>query len=370
MRKFILTSLPAQLFLFLLVSITQPLNAADINEPNSKEKISYEQAELLLKLPLKCIDREFPYKPWFVITDSSFFAAPKNYHPAFYGCYDWHSCVHAHWLLVSLLKEYPNLSESDSIRNILARHLSKENILKELSLFKGENKTFEKIYGWAWILKLQTELNTWDDPLGKQLSENLLPLSSYLSKAWIGLLTKMTSPVREGQHYNLAFGLNFTWDYAVMFKDTALQNTIYRTATAFYKKDKNYPIDYEPGGFDFLSPALEEAVLMKRILPKTEYISWLKKFLPCLFLANSDCTLKACEVKDPTDGKLAHLWGLNFSRAACLYQIATVLPPIDAARIRKLANKFTNASLPFLLSGQYSGEHWLATFAMMALKAQ
>lgn len=325
-------------------------------------------AEHLSGLPLKCMQHEFPYKTGIVFSDSSLIQKPVTYHPAFYGCFDWHSSVHGHWMLVRLLKMYPNLPNAALIREKLSQNLTADNIRKELQLFTNrENKGFERIYGWSWLLQLQNELLTWNDPLARELSRNIAPMARYFSVAWSDFLRKIAYPIRVGEHTNLAFGLRLAWDYAATAKDTSLQSSIRTAAMRFYANDRDCPAGWEPGGYDFLSPCLEEADLMWRILPAAEYGEWLKRFLPGLF--RQEPLFRIATVNDRTDGKLVHLDGLNLSRAWCLYGIARHAGN-HASAIRELASRHLHAALPHVASGDYAGEHWLATFAVYALTVE
>jgi hypothetical protein len=336
---------------------------------DNKFQLTEEGAAYLSSLPLRCLDKPFPYKTGITFLDSSQIVEPKNYHPAFFGCYDWHSSVHGHWMLIKLLKEFPNLRNADAIRSRLAAHLTAENIKKEIAIFTGDNQSFERTYGWCWLLYLQRELLTWNDPWAKQLADNIQPLADYFSAAWIKYLDKIVYPIRVGEHTNLAFGLSFTLDYAVTAGDTALQNAIRKASFRFFKNDKSCPASWEPGGSDFLSPCLEEARLMSKLLSKDAFYVWLKQFMPGL-LSSPSSLFKIAEVKDRTDGKLVHLDGLNFSRAACLYQIAAKLPPQYSQLIRQLAAQHLQAALPHVVSGSYAGEHWLGSFAVYALSQE
>lgn len=323
----------------------------------------------LASLPLKCMQQSYPYKTGVVFPDSSLVTAPKNYHPAFYGCFDWHSSVHGHWMLVRLLKSFPGLDKADLIRKKLTENLTAANIGAEQEIFSSkENKSFERIYGWSWLLQLQRELLTWEDPQAAALRSNLQPLATQLSKAYVDFLGKIMYPIRVGEHTNLAFGLSLAWDYAVTANDTALQTAIRQAALRFYAKDKNCPVAWEPGGYDFLSPCLEEADLMWRILPAADYRKWIHEFLPGLF-KTPITMLQIAQVKDRTDGKLVHLDGLNLSRAWCLYGIARHAGS-QAPAIRALANRHLEAAIPHVASGDYAGEHWLASFAVYALTAE
>jgi hypothetical protein len=334
-------------------------------EEKGKISLTLQGASHLASLPLKCLDREFPFKPWYVLSDSTF-TTPRKMQPAFCGCYDWHSCVHGHWLLVALLKQFPQMPEAGIVRQKLSRHLSAENIKTELALFRGDNLSFERPYGWGWILQLQKELLTWNSPEGKELSKNLDPLARFLANEWVGFLNKLQYPVREPEHYNLAFSMCLAWDYAVTSNDTILQNAIARSAARFFNNDISCPSSYEPGGYDFLSPCLEEADLMQRIMPVEKFNSWLLKFMPELY-SNPAAIFKVCDVPDPTDGKMVHLYGLNFSRAWCLYDIASKMPAEKRKPVYGLAIQHFKYSLPHVVSGAYEGEHWLATFALLAI---
>lgn len=335
---------------------------------DGKYQLTMEGAAHFADLPLRCMQREFPYKTGVTYSDSSLAVKPRMYHPAFYGCFDWHSCVHGHWMLVRLLKLFPGMPRAAEIRQKLEENLSAENIRGEMKIFAmKDNKSFERTYGWAWLLQLQSELDQWDDPLGKKLSGNVAPLARQIAGLFIEYLPKMNYPVRVGEHTNLAFSLRLAWDYAVLEKDEALKHTILQTALRFYAHDVNYPIGWEPGGNDFLSPGLEEADLMWRILPAADYQSWVRKFMPSL--ASPGFSLTPGKVQDRTDGKLVHLDGLNLSRAWDLYGIARHFPA-NRARLYAVANQHLAEALPNVASGDYMGEHWLASFAVYALTMQ
>ena len=319
-------------------------------------------------LPLRCMQREFPYKTGISFTDSTLAVKPRLYHPAFYGCFDWHSSVHGHWMLVRLLKLFPDMPRAEEIRGKLKENLSAANIRGEMRVFgTKDNESFERTYGWAWLLQLQNELLTWNDPLGRELSSNVAPLAHLISRLFCAYLPKMNYPVRVGEHTNLAFGLRLAFDYAALAKDDTLKRAILQTAIRFYRNDTNYPITWEPGGNDFLSPALEEADLMWRILPAPAYNTWLVKFLPAL--THPDFDLQPGQVQDRSDGKLVHLDGLNLSRAWDLYGIARHFRG-NRDRLYELANRHLTEALPHVASGDYMGEHWLASFAVYALTMQ
>lgn len=356
-------------YLLIIVSmiITHLVRAQDAHYKieNGRYKLTVAGASHLASLPLKCIQQEFPYKTGVTFSNEDLIRNPKSYHPAFYGCFDWHSSAHGHWMLVRLLKNFPGMPESQKIRNTLLQQLTYNNIQTELQIFKDKNnKSFERTYGWAWILQLQKELMEWKDPLGKQLAANLQPLASLFSSQYQDYLGRLLYPVRVGEHSNLAFGLRLAWDYAEFAKDDSLKQSIAIAARKFFLRDKRCPLSWEPGGTDFLSPCLEEADLMWRVMPAAEYRNWVSAFLPQLFKSSID--LPVGEVKDRTDGRLVHLDGLNFSRAWCLYGIAAHTG-MNRKAIIALAGKHLKAALPHVASGDYMGEHWLASFAVYAL---
>ncbi len=324
-----------------------------------------QQAEHLIKLPLSCVTKEYPNRLGQTLSGPQDLLPPKTLHPAFYGCFDWHSSVHGHWSLVALLKDFPDIEGAQKARHFLQSNITKSNIEQEVRYFdKKHNKNYERTYGWAWLLKLAQELYTWEDSLGKTLSDNLRPLTDLIVSKYLDFLPKLAYPIRVGEHPNTAFGLSFAWDFAQETGNKKLMDLIKRRAKYFYMQDARCPISWEPGGFDFLSPCLEEAALMKRILPQKEFIDWFETFLPGL--AAGKTTLEPGIVTDRTDGKLVHLDGVNFSRAWSLYKIAEDLPQYD--HLVDLANHHLEASLPNIAGDDYMGGHWLASFAIFALK--
>jgi len=329
--------------------------------------LNIEEANRLAALPLKCLQQEYPNKLNQTLADSTELLAPRRLHPAFYGCFDWHSSVHGHWMLIRLLKMFPNLENGDLIRIKLSENITVDNINTEVEYFKKPHeKSWERTYGWAWLLKLAEELHTWDDPLARKLESNLEPLTNAIVQLYLNFLPKLNYPIRVGEHTNTAFGLAFAWDYANTTKNTKLKSLVESRAMDYYLNDTNCPISWEPGGYDFFSPCFEEADLMRRILPVNKFGEWLYNFMPQL--ASENFVLEAAHVSDRTDGKLVHLDGLNFSRARCLYGIAGTLP--DYEHLRKIAFDHVRFSLPSIVDGSYEGEHWLASFALLALIAQ
>jgi len=332
--------------------------------------LTEKQASHFATLALKCINREFPNKPEHVINGASDVQSPKQLHPAFYGCYDWHSSVHGQWMLVRLLRTFPQLAEGPQIRSALNANLTAENILSETAYFKQPNRqSFERTYGWAWLLKLAEELHSWDDPDGKGWARSLQPLVDGIVKAYADFLPKQTYPIRTGVHPNTAFGLAFALDYAQAFGDKKLEDLLAERSRAYFAKDTNYPGAWEPGGEDFFSPALMEADLMRRVMPPAEFALWFHRFLRGISKGEPVALLTPAIVTDRSDPKLVHLDGLNLSRAWCMRSIATVLPQGDPARaiLSESATKHARNALVHVASGNYEGEHWLASFAVFLL---
>ena len=328
--------------------------------------LNIEQANRLLQLPIHCVNTEYPNKLNQTIGGDEDLKSPKELHPTFYGCFDWHSSVHGHWSLVSLLKKFPNLKDASKTKEILLTSISKENIKKEVAYFnKKYNKSYERTYGWAWLLKLAEELHTWNDPIAKELEQNLQPLTDLMVQKYIEFLPRLKYPIRVGEHSNTAFGLAFAWDYANTVGDKKLLKIINNSAKDYFMNDKNCPISWEPSGFDFLSACLQEAAIMKRVLQKNEFKNWFSEFLPKL--KDKDFKLAVGEVSDRTDGKLVHLDGVNFSRAWCLNKIANDLPEYN--HLKNVANKHINYSLPNVVGDNYEGGHWLGSFAIYALNS-
>ena len=326
------------------------------------QELTLSQANHLATLPIKCLQQEYPNKLSQLLIDSTEIQSPKVLHPAFYGCFDWHSSVHGHWSLVFLLNKFPNLENKEEIIKKLQINLSKENIQTEINyLNKTHEKSFERTYGWNWLLKLQLELETSNESFAKELAQNLKPLSNLIIERYIEFLPKLLYPIRVGTHANTAFGLTMAWDYAVYSKDENFQNSIKSNAKRLFNSDKNCPMSWEPSGTDFLSPCLEEMAIMERILPKNEFLKWVKDFAPQLFLKNFNW--EVAKVSDRTDGHLVHLDGLNFSRAWNFYHLVNQYPNAFS-HLKKVADYHFQFSLPSVVDGNYEGEHWLASFAL------
>ena len=333
--------------------------------PSKKNTLNIEQANRLAALPLKCMQHEFPNKLNQTLGNKADIQTPRELHPAFYGCFDWHSAVHGHWMLIELLRRFPYLENGDEIRKKLQENISRENILAEVKYFEGKhNKSWERTYGWAWLLKLSESLYLWDDPMAKTLHQHLEPLTQLIRDRYLSFLPKLYYPIRVGEHTNTGFGISFAWDYANTVGDTTLLNLINQRAKDWFLSDKNCPLEWEPSGYDFLSPCLEEADIMSRVLSEEAFNNWLKDFLPQLFDAGYQ--LKPGQVTDRSDGKLVHLDGLNFSRAWVLYRLAKKGFG-NKQLLERLANEHLDFSIANIVDGDYAGEHWLASFALYAL---
>ncbi|MEA2575411.1 MAG: hypothetical protein QOH93_2709 [Chloroflexia bacterium] len=334
--------------------------------------LGVEQGSRFADLALKGICREYPNKLDHVINDEADVRAPRQLHPAFYGCFDWHSSVHSHWLLVRLLKVLPELPQAQEIRDALASNLAAGNLQAEKEyLDQPSRRSFERTYGWAWLLKLTEELYTWDDPQGTEWYTNLQPLAGSFVDRYLHFLPTQTYPIRTGTHPNTAFGLTFAFDYACTMEHEELENLIVERSLAYFLADTNCPAAWEPGGNDFLSPSLVEADLMRRVLPSGEFQEWLERFLPGLERGEPATLLQPATVADRTDPQIVHLDGLNLSRAWCMRNLASALPPQHPARrvLSEAAERHERASLPHVTSGDYMGEHWLASFAVYLLSS-
>ena len=336
----------------------------------SSTTLDAEASSRFARLALKCVTKEFPNKPEHVMNNDRDVQSPKSLHPAFYGCYDWHSSVHGHWLLIRLLRSSPNLPEAPKIREALNANLSADNIRAEVAYLKQPSRqSFERTYGWAWLLKLAAELHSWEDQDGKSWSKNLQPLANALVDRYLDFLPKQNYPIRTGVHPNTAFGLAFAHDYAVTTNNEKLKAMIEGISRKYFEKDANYPSDWEPGGEDFFSAALMEADLMRRVLPPRTFRAWLRGFLPKLWQDKPMTLLQPAFVTDRKDPKLVHLDGLNLSRAWTMRSIAGALPTNDLARRRLVAaaDRHARNGLAHVASGDYAGEHWLASFAVYLL---
>lgn len=309
-------------------------------------------------LALACVEREFPYQPAHVVRSPADVHRPRALHPAFYGCYDWHSAVHGHWLLAHLLRRFPALPESAAIRRVLDAHLEAGHVKREAKYLE-EHPGFERPYGWAWALRLVQELGGWKDADAARWRAALQPLAAVVEELYLDWLPRQRYPIRAGTHANSAFGLAFALDYAQAARRKELEAAAREKALAWYAADRDCPAAWEPGGNDFLSPCLVEADLMRRVVP--DFPAWFQAFLPVL----PESLAQPATVTDRTDGQLAHLDGLNLSRAWCYYRLARALP--SRKDLAEAAERHLPAGLAHVASGNYAGEHWLASFAAYAL---
>ena len=335
------------------------------NTQAAESAMSADAAVRFTQLAMDCIPQEYPNKLGQLLGDATDLQPPKALHPSFYGCYDWHSSVHGHWMLVKALKEYDELPNRDAVFALLEQSLTGDNIARELAYIQQESKSWERMYGWAWLLQLQAELVGWEEPRAKAMAAALQPLAHYIRGRYIEFLPVQTYPVRTGVHPNTAFGMSFAYDYARVVLDRELAELIRQTAMRYYGNDKDCPIAWEPSGEDFLSPCLEEAALMSRVLRAEAFQEWLIEFLPGL---NDMAWFSPADVSDRSDPKIVHLDGLNLSRAWSLTLIAGTLDdPNLSAELRAKAEEHLEASLPYVTGDHYVGSHWLGSFAIYAL---
>jgi hypothetical protein len=330
-------------------------------------------AERFAKLALACVEKEYPNKISHVLNSDTDVAPPRKLTPAFYGCYDWHSSVHGHWLLVRLLRTFPDASFAAHAREALNRSLTPDNLKREASYLAGTGRqSFERPYGLSWLLQLCAELREWDDPQAREWSANLKPLEQAAVERLKTWLPKLSHPVRIGEHDQTAFGLGLMIDYARTVHNDAFEKLIRDSAMKFFLSDQNCPLNYEPSGEDFLSPCLAEADAMRRVLSQDEFATWLKKFLPQIPATPRQSEearanwLPVTVSPDPSDPKLAHLDGLNLSRAWMLEGIASALPADDPRQsaLKAAAQAHRRAGLAAVAGAHYEGGHWLGSFAV------
>ncbi|MBZ5591624.1 MAG: DUF2891 domain-containing protein [Acidobacteriia bacterium] len=318
------------------------------------------QAARFARLALDCIHKEYPNKIAHSLNSDADVKAPRELTPAFYGCYDWHSSVHGHWLLVRLMGMFPQAPFASGARHALARSFTPANIAQEVKYLNDAGRTsFERPYGLAWLLQLAAELKESGDREAREWYATLRPLEEAVTGRTSSWLRKLEHPVRAGEHSNTAFAIGLMLDYARITGNTEFGRLVESRARDYYLKDRNCPLGYEPSGEDFLSPCLAEADVVRRILPPGDFAQWLTAFLPRV-------DLEPTRVPDVTDGKLYHLAGLNLSRAWMLEGIVSKLPPGDARRepLTALAAMLKQAGLDSIKSEHYEGGHWLGSFAV------
>jgi hypothetical protein len=324
-------------------------------------------AERFATLALACVHKEYPNKISHVLNSDADVAPPRKLTPAFCGCYDWHSSVHGHWLLVRLVRTFPGAPFASAARDALKQSLTAENLKQEATYVRGEGRSsFERPYGLSWLLQLCAELREWDDPQAHEWLLNLTPLEDAAVERLTKWLPKLSNPVRIGEHDQTAFGLGLMFDYARTTKNEAFARLVRDSSKKFFLADKNCPLNYEPSGEDFLSPCLGEADVMRRVLPQKEFAGWLKGFMPQIPVTENPDWLRVAISPDPSDPKLAHLDGLNLSRAWMLEGILSALPEGDPRRpaLQAAADAHRHAGLAAVTGEHYEGGHWLGSFAV------
>ncbi len=347
-----------------LIALTLTSLAGDDHQ---MAKFDGHAAERFARLALACVGKEYPNKISHVLNSDADAAPPRRLTPAFCGCYDWHSSVHGHWLLARLARTFPDASFSKDARQALARSLTKSNLKEEAAYLAGKGRaSFERPYGLVWLLQLGAELREWDDPQAREMSANLRPLEEIAVERLSSWLPKLSHPVRVGEHDQTAFALGLILDYARISANDALAKLATDSAKKFFFADQNCPLAYEPSGEDFLSPCLGEADVMRRVLPPNEFAKWLSAFLPQIPTNPEKVWLPVTVSPDPSDPKLAHLDGLNLSRAWMLEGVIAGLPPDDPRRasLAAAAAAHKAAGLAAVTGEHYEGGHWLGSFAV------
>jgi len=334
----------------------------------SRPSLNRRAAERFANLALTCVRREYPNKISHSLNSDADAAPPRKLTPAFYGCYDWHSAVHGHWLLARLIRTFPNAAFAAPARNALRQNLTAENLKLEAAYVRADGRaSFERPYGLAWLLQLAAELREWEDPQAREMAQNLRPVEQAARDRLKDWLPRLSHPVRNGEHTQTAFALGLMLDYSRTTGDARFARLVESRARHFYLRDKNCPLAYEPSGEDFLSPCLGEADLMRRVLPTVEFARWLRAFLPQMARPKRGVPwLRPVVSPDPGDPKLAHLDGLNLSRAWMLEGIASGLPPADQRLplILAAAEEHRRAGLAAVTGKRYEGGHWLGSFAV------
>ena len=329
-------------------------------------KLNENLAKELVSLSIKCVDKKYPYKIGYRFVDEDWLKPYYEITPSFYGCWDWHSAVHGHWAMVKILKDFPEISDRDIIIEKLDNNLSEMNLNKELEFFSQDfAKGFERTYGWAWLMKLYSELISWENENAQKWALNMKPLVNLLSDRTIEFLDKLSTPLRPGTHANTAFSFSLMIEYATIAEDEKLMSKIKEFSINNFLKDKNCPINYEPSGTDFLSPCLAEASLMSSILNKQQFNDWFYKFIPSFKKESFSNIINPPEVLDPEDPGIGHLIGLMFHRAWTLKDIAEKLNNnSDKKLLKAIAKNHSESGYNIMFKSGYGGEHWLATFAI------
>ena len=338
-----------------------------------RRAILREHAADYVRVALANIGREYPNMPYFIATGPGPYPTHRELHPAFYGCFDWHSSVEMYWVVVRLVRRFPDAVPASAARAAFDALLTNEHIVTETAFFRDPNhRTLERPYGWGWLLTLAHELATWDDTDARRWASALTPLADLLTSNFVQWLPLLTYPQRTGLHPNTAFALSRAYDHAqrgAARGDGALLDVIHGAADRWFFNDVDYPARYEPSGADFLSAALCEAELMSRVLEPSAFPDWLERFLPGLAGRQPAALFQPVTVSDLTDGQIAHLAGLNLSRAWAFAALAERLPAADVRVGPLLAatEEHAAASLPHVTGSDYMAEHWLAAYATLLL---
>ena len=340
--------------------------------PKLGEPLTSAQVTAFARLALDSIEKEYPNKLSHTWTGEETKHTPRELHPVFYGCFDWHSSVHGHWMLVRLLRLYPEASIAAETRALLNRQFTADKLQAEVEYFQQKSsRSYERMYGWAWALRLARELHTWDDPQAQTWAKNFEPLEKQLVQSVHDYLPRLTYPIRIGVHTDTAFALAIILDYARAVEDKDLANRIESYSLEKYAHDKNYPVNYEPSGQDFFSSGLNEADLMRRVMEPAKFSAWLAQFFPDLEDPEGSASkiLQPATVSDPSDPQIVHLAGLNLSRGWTQRGISSALAEDDPRRsiLAASAADHCREGLQFVFSGHYEGEHWLATYAVYLL---
>ncbi|WP_426955176.1 DUF2891 domain-containing protein [Muricoccus radiodurans] len=349
------------------MSSTDPARTLDHPEGTaSPAALTEELAARLARIALGHVEQEYPHKPGHVMATPEDARTPAALHPVFHGSYDWHSCVHGYWMLARVLRRFPGMEPAAAIRALFDRRLTPEKVAGECATLSCPGmRGFERPYGWGWLLKLSAELSHHaDQPWGAALA----PMAAIFVGRFRDFLPVATYPVRVGTHPNTAFGLRLAADHAEAAGDEDFLTLLRDTATRWYGGDRAAPAWGEPSGDDFLSSTLIEAECMHRLLPGSAFRAWFARFLPDLEASRPATLFAPATVTDRSDGKIAHLDGLNLSRAWCWRSVAAALLPGDPRRtvMEAAAARHLAAGLPHV-AGHYMGEHWLASFAVLAL---
>lgn len=355
------------LLVMMATAVMTLTNTVRADETADEPQLGAAAVDRFANLALECVHQEYPNKISHVMISDADAKPPRELTPVFYGCFDWHSAVHGHWLLVRLCRTYPDAPFVPRARAALTASFTHEKVAGEIAYITHEKRgTFERPYGLAWLLQLSAELHEWDDAQAQQWAKTLEPLEQEAARRIKAWLPKMSHPDRTGWHSQTAFALGLTLDWARSRGDRDMERLIEGRARDYYLNDRGASLAFEPGGQDFLSPAIAEADLMRRVLPPVEFAAWLGGFLPELNLNAPDHWLEPAVVTDRSDGHLVHLDGLNLSRAWMLEGIVAGLPPGDprAKPLLTAASAHRRAGLAAISDQEYEGGHWLGSFAV------